>query len=69
MGIVLIIFLFIFFDLFMNHNITTNFIQQHTLLTNLATEPLTTVEKYILRALSLVGSYINAQQFYDEESD
>ena len=69
MGIVLIIFLFIFFDLCMNHNITTNFIQQHTLLTNLATEPVTTVEKYILRALSLVGSYINAQQFYDEGTD
>ena len=53
----------------MNHNITASFIQQYTLLTNLTTEPVTTIENYILRALSLVGSYINAQQFYDEGND
>lgn len=50
----------------MNHNITASFIQQHTLLSNLASEQPLTIDKYILRALSLVGSYINAQQFYDE---
>lgn len=52
----------------MNHNITASFIKQHTLLTNLVSEDDTIVDKYILRALSLVGSYINAQQFYDEDT-
>ena len=52
----------------MNHNITVSFVKQHTLLTNLASEDDAIVDKYILRALSLVGSYINAQQFYDEDT-
>lgn len=53
----------------MNHNITALFIQQHTLIANLSTEDPTLIDAYILRALSLVWSYINAQQFYDEVWD
>jgi hypothetical protein len=53
----------------MTHNITAPFVKTTTLITNLANEADATVDKYVQRALSIVLSYINGQQFYDAETD
>jgi hypothetical protein len=53
----------------MIHNLPASFIKDHTLLSNLANEQDDIVDKYVMRALVLVFSYVNKTQFYQEESD
>ena len=52
----------------MNHNITSEYVKQISIVSNLLVENDEVIEKYIKRALSIVLSYINGQLFFDESS-